>query len=74
MTNAYTENNIVRFIYKECDLFERLEIEFALEDDSTLMTSYSHLREGFDLMPTVKFSPKKETLDAILQYSAGVSL
>jgi len=40
MTHDYTENNIIRFIYKECDLFEKLEMEFAMEDDSTLLESY----------------------------------
>lgn len=74
MTNAYTENNIVRFIYKECDLFERLEIEFALEEDSTLLTTYSHLKSGFQALPEVIFSPKKKTVDAILKYSSCMAL
>jgi len=70
MTNAYTENKIVRFIFKEVDLFERLEMEFAMEEDSTLMTSYTDLRAGFDLLPKVMFSPQKETINDILKYSA----
>ncbi len=70
MTHTYTENNIVRFIFKEVDLFERLEMEFAMEEDSTYMASYTELKKGFDLLPKVMFSPKKKTIDDILKYSS----
>lgn len=69
MTHGYTENQIIQFIYKECDLFEKLEMEFAMEDDSTLLESYKELMQGFDTLPQVKFSPKRSTLDMILAYS-----
>ncbi len=69
MTHDYTENNIIRFIYKECDLFEKLEMEFAMEDDSTLLESYHELMNGYTSLPKVTFSPKKSSLDAILAYS-----
>lgn len=70
MTHTYTQNKLVRFIYKECDLFERLEMEFSMEEDSTLMESYADLKDGFNTLPKVTFSPKKKTLDAILKYSS----
>ncbi len=69
MIQHYTGNNIVRFIYKECDLFEKLEMEFALEDDSTLLESYHELKDGFNTLPKVTFSPPKSCLDYILAYS-----
>ncbi|MBK8624199.1 MAG: hypothetical protein IPN86_01075 [Saprospiraceae bacterium] len=71
MTHGYTENQIIQFIYKECDLFDRLEMEFAMEDDSTILESYSELLEGFNILPKVTFSPKKSTLSAILAYSVA---
>ena len=69
MTHNYTENHIVRFIYKECDLFEKLEMEFAMEDDSTLMEEYSDMMIAYHTLPKVLFSPKKSCIDAILAYS-----
>jgi len=69
MKHAYTEQNIIRFIYKECDLFEKLELEFALEDDSTLMNSYRELYLGYKALPKVLFKPKKRTIENILAYS-----
>jgi hypothetical protein len=71
MIQHYTENNIIRFIYKECDLFEKLEMEFAMEDDSTLLESYHELKEGFNTLPKVTFSPSKSCLDYILAYSGA---
>jgi hypothetical protein len=70
MTHKYTQNNIIQFIYKECDLFERLEMEFALEDDSTFMESYQELLDGYTTLPKVSFSPKTSSVDVILAYSA----
>ncbi|MFZ1751747.1 MAG: hypothetical protein WAU01_16220 [Saprospiraceae bacterium] len=59
----------MQFIYKECDLFEKLEMEFAMEDDSTLMETYQELYSSFQSLPKVSFSPKASTLSAILEYS-----
>ena len=73
MEDGYTENQIIQFIYKECDLFEKLEMEFAMEDDSTLMASCEALMMGYKSLPKVSFSPKKSSIDAILSYSVLVA-
>ncbi|MBK9151949.1 MAG: hypothetical protein IPM26_13570 [Saprospiraceae bacterium] len=69
MKHAYTESQLLRFYYKECDLFERLEIEFALAEDSTLCEDYKAMCQTLNELPKAHFSPKKKTLDAILAYS-----
>jgi hypothetical protein len=42
-----------------------------MEDDSTLLESYHELKEGFDTLPKVTFSPSKSCLDYILAYSGA---
>jgi len=69
MKHAYTEEHLIRFMYKECDIFEKLEIEFAMEDDSTLLDSYHSLLETRQLLPGVLFSPSKKTINKVLAYS-----
>ena len=69
MAQLYTKSNIIRFIYKELDLFTKLEMEFAMEDDSTLMEYYEYLKEGYDALPKIMLSPKKSVTDRILTYS-----
>ena len=69
MTHHYTENQLIQFLYKECDLFDKLEMEFAMEDDSTLMETYEELQSSFNMLPKVQFSPKKNIIDALIEYS-----
>ena len=70
MKHYYTPNHIILYIYRELDLFSKLEFEFALEDDSTLLEDYHSLKVGFDRLPKVTFSPSRSVTDRILAYSA----
>lgn len=69
MIHTYTDSQIIQLIYKELDLFTRLEMEFAMEDDSTLMDTYQEFLTANQSLPDVHFSPKPGSLDKILQYS-----
>jgi hypothetical protein len=69
MTHQYTKNQLIQLLYKECDLFDKLEMEFAMEDDSTLMETYEEMQSSFNMLPKVQFSPKKSTIDALMAYS-----
>ena len=69
MEQAYTENKLVQFIYGECDLLERLEIEDAIENDVFVKESYLSILDAYRMLPKVTFSPSKKTLDSILAYS-----
>ena len=69
MKHNYTDVQLISFLYNECDLFQKLEIEFAMEDDSTLMETYTEMKQVLKVLPDVLFSPKKSCIDAILSYS-----
>jgi hypothetical protein len=69
MIQMYTEESLIRFLYNEADLFEKLELEFALEEDSTLLESYEHLNEGYASLPEIQFRPSEKTISKILAYS-----
>lgn len=69
MAQIYTNNILLQFMYKELDLFTKLEMEFAMDEDSTLLEQYKYLKEGYDLLPKVTFSPKRSVLNKILEYS-----
>jgi hypothetical protein len=69
MIHTYTDTQIIQLIYKELDLFTRLEMEFAMEEDSTLLQSYDQLLEAKQILPDVHFSPKTSSIDKLLQYS-----
>ncbi len=69
MAHHYTQNQIIQFIYKECDLFEKLEMEFAMEDDSSLLESYEDLMYSYKQLPKLSLSPSRKCVENILEYS-----
>jgi len=46
-------------------------MEFAMEDDSTLLEEYNDTMLSYHTLPKVLFSPKKSSIDAILAYSSS---
>ena len=63
MIHTYTENQVIQFIFREVDLFTRLEMEFAMEDDSTLLETYHELLETKQSLPDVRFSPSAKSIN-----------
>ena len=69
MVHTYTEELLLRLLYNEFDLFDKLEFEFALEDDSTLMEVYEDFAETKEALSQILISPRKSVTDKILSYS-----
>ncbi len=69
MKQTYTEEQLIQFIYGECDILERLEINDAIENDTFLKDSYLSLLDAYKMLPKVKFSPSKSTIEEIIEYS-----
>ena len=69
MERLYTENALIRYIYKESDFFERFEVEHAIEFDGQIKGLYLELCEMFHELPKVQFSPAQSSLDMILSFS-----
>ncbi len=69
MEKYYTELQLIKFIYGECDILEKLEIEYALENDENVSDTYANIKKRINHMPKVKFRPKSSTLSEIMDYS-----
>ena len=74
MTQKFTSNDLVRFIYHETTASETLRIEQAMESDLALRAEYELLLNGHRVYPQVKFNARKSTLQAILSYSQKTTL
>lgn len=72
MEEIYTENALVRYLYKESDLFERLEVEYALENDPKLFELYLRLKSTKNNFSTIDFIPSENSLQNILAFSAAM--
>jgi hypothetical protein len=71
MEQNYTEKQLIRFIYGECEVLEKLEIEYALEEDLALYGVYRNFYDSYKKLPKVKFHPKRNVVNNILAYSAS---
>jgi len=69
MKQTFTNNDLIKFIYKETTVFETLEIQNALTEDATLFDNYQTLMSGYMELPKVTFAPTKSALQNILNYS-----
>ena len=71
MIKTFTPNDVVRFLYKETSQTENREVENALLCNTDLLDQYVQLEAIKGLMDRIRMTPKKVTLQAILDYSSS---
>ena len=69
MAQKFTQNDLIRFIYKETSVAETLAIQELLNSDFDLYIEYQKLYWSYQKLPKVTFSPSQKTVDNILSYS-----
>jgi len=68
MKQNYTLNFLVKYLYGETSILQKLEIENAIEENQHIELEYSKLKKAYDMLPKLSFYPKEETTNKILQY------
>ena len=74
MKHSYTFNFLINYLYGEHRILRKLEIENRIAEDSKTRQEYLYLKDAFELLPRISFSPSDKTLKAILDYSRTSSL
>mgnify|MGYP000034909973 CR=1 FL=1 len=74
MEQNYTENTLIRYIYKETNFLENLEVEHALVEEPIIAKAYSRLYNAYKLLPKVTFMPAQNSVDNIVTYSQSPAL
>jgi len=69
MQTLYTEESLIKLLYKECDLFEQIEMEFAIAENDSLASIFQKLKTSYDQLPKVKFSPSRKSIKIVMEYS-----
>lgn len=69
MKQTYTAFNLLQLIYGEFDVCEKMEIEYAMQNDLCLQDNYDELYKSYKELPKVKFSPSREALNNIIKYN-----
>lgn len=74
MTQTFTENDLIRFIYNETSEEESRLITEALWEDSQLRTEYGELSLLHKTLDGAMKSPRKTSIDRIMEYSKSLDL
>lgn len=74
MTQNFTPNHLIKYLYKETTASETLAIEDAINQDVELMEEYQGLLQGYQQLPKISFTPTNSSIQNILRYSQRTAL
>lgn len=74
MKQKFTQNHLVKFIYKETNAAESMAIINAIDNSYELREQYNELLNSYQQLPKVTFQPKNSSIDNILKYSQTTSV
>ncbi|MEO6135747.1 MAG: hypothetical protein ABIP35_11380 [Ginsengibacter sp.] len=68
--NNFTQDDLVRYLYKETSELKTAAIKAALLTDFNLKESYEKLVNAQQGLQDINFSPRQQSIDKILEYAA----
>ncbi len=71
--NNFTTEDMIRFLYNEMNAEETAQLLAALEADWTLKEKFDVLKSSMDSLDTLRYSPRRKSIDAIMQYAEDTS-
>jgi len=69
MKQDFTQQHLLKYIYKETTATETLEIREALNSDWNLNEEYQEMLLAYRQLPKVTFNPSSSSIENILRYS-----
>jgi hypothetical protein len=69
MKQDYTFRFLLKYLYGETTILQKLEIENAIQEECSTASTYVELKKGYDKFPKVSFYPSTDTINAVLNYS-----
>ena len=69
MGHTFTQTDLVRFIYRETDVLEHVEMLESIMSSEDIRNEYLQLKEGYDLLEQSMIAPKNSSIENILDYS-----
>ncbi len=69
MNQIYTEESLLRYIYKETTPTENAQIESHLKSDENFKKSYDEMLQTIAGLKEAELAPSKHSVNAILDYA-----
>jgi len=70
--DIYTQENMIRFLYKETTAEETAAIQWALDTDWSFREKFETLRHAMEGLNAFSVSPRPSAVQSLLKY-AGIS-
>lgn len=74
MTQTFTPDDLVRYLYQDTSDDETQEIEKALQTDSRLRNEYEQLQQGQELVSEIVLTPSDKCIDHIMGYARAMNM
>ncbi len=74
MSNRYSKDDLVRYLYREMTADEVVRMKRQLETDPALRAEFAALQQAKQMLPKAQFLPASDVIHRILQYSTKTAL
>jgi len=74
MIKTFTQDDLVRYIYKETTIEENFEIEQALIFDEALADDYAAMKDVVKSLDAIQKEPSDRSVETILSFSKSYHL
>jgi len=61
---------MLRYLYNEMSSEESAHFLFFIENNPAMMEQYAQIKEGFDLLNNITFSPAHSSIERIMSYAS----
>lgn len=69
MSEIYTPNDLIRYIYKETSTAETANIQHFIQHNAQAKEEYESLMETLDVLPDVSLNANPTSIQLILEYA-----
>lgn len=69
MTETFTQNDVIRYLYNETSPAEKQQIKSALRWDNDLAEFYHEMRQLTSQMNEIVMEPSQRSVDAIMAHA-----
>jgi hypothetical protein len=69
MIKTFTQDDLIRFLYRETSEAENLELKRALKQDAELALQFSELQATIQKLDDTLIEPSEKAITSILNYS-----
>lgn len=69
MQHSYTSNSLVSYLFKDCPILTKFEVEHWLAEGGIVLKEYETQKRTLSELPKISFQPTETSVDLILALS-----